>query len=178
VTGDDSRWAALFPDLFSTRYESYADCRLSFTPRALPDELIARLHLVARTPCGAVIVCRSIEDWTFLPGGTREENESLLELASRELMEEAGARTTGDLRIFGAHVADSLSGAPFRPHLPHPRAYWAYAATDAELVQPPTNPHDGEHVVEVLALPATEAAGRLEYQHADVLRLAQAMQLI
>jgi hypothetical protein len=32
--------------------------------------------------------------------------------------------------------------------------------------------------VEVLALPATEAAGRLEYQHADVLRLAQAMQLI
>ena len=178
MTGDDNRWAALFPDLFATRYESYADCRLSFTTRDFPDELVARLHLVARTPCGAVIVCRSIQDWTFLPGGTREESESLRELARRELMEEAGARMTGDLRIFGAHVADSLSGAPFRPHLPHPRAYWAYAATDAELVQPPTNPHDGEHVVEVLALLATEAADRLEYEHADVLRLAQAMQLI
>jgi hypothetical protein len=74
VTADDSPWAALFPDLFATRHKGYADCRLSFTTRAVPDALVA-------------------------------------------------------------HVADSLSGAPYRPHLPHPRAYWAYAATDAELAE-------------------------------------------
>jgi 8-oxo-dGTP diphosphatase len=178
MTVDDGRWAALFPALFATRYESYADCNLSFTTQPVPDELVARLHLVARTPQGAVIVCRSIQGWTFLPGGTREENETLRDLARRELMEEAGAQMTAGLRIFGAHVADSLSGAPYRPHLPHPRAFWAYAITEAEVVQSPTNPYDGEHVVEVLALSATEAADCVEYQHADVLRLAQAMVLI
>ncbi|MFL6132424.1 MAG: NUDIX domain-containing protein [Nocardioidaceae bacterium] len=33
---------------------------------------------------------RSAQDWRFLPGGTRERNESLHDLASREVMEEAG----------------------------------------------------------------------------------------
>ena len=45
----------------------------------------------------------------------------------------------------------------------------------------PTDPPDGEHVVEVLALPPTEAAdflGSHDQSHADVVRLAYAMNLL
>lgn len=178
---DDERWAAAFPVLFANKYIDYAGCQTGFTTKPGPDDLFARLHLVATTRQGHVIVCRSVEGWRFLPGGTREENETLVGLADRELMEEAGARMTGDLRIFAAHVADSLCRVPYRPHLPHPRAYWGYGVTEVEVVGLPTNPHDGERVVEVLTLPAAEAAdyiGDKDPLHADVLRLARAMGLV
>jgi 8-oxo-dGTP diphosphatase len=84
-------------------------------------------------------------------------------------------RRPADIR---AHVADSRSDEPYRPHLPPPRSYWAYAVTGAELVGPPTNPRDGEHVVEVVAVSAVEAADLVEFQHADVKRLAMAMALV
>jgi len=167
--------------LFAESYVDYADCRLGFTTRPVPDDLVARLHLVALTPQRQVIVCRSIQGWRFLPGGTREPGEPLVELARRELMEEAGARMTGGVEIFGSHVADSLRDGPYRPHLPHPRAYWAYAVTEAEVVAPPSNPDDGEHVVEVMTYPPGQAADYIadhDPQHADVLRLADAMGLL
>jgi 8-oxo-dGTP diphosphatase len=178
---DDERWAAAFPVLYAESYVDYAGCRLGFTTLPVPDELVSRLHLVAVTPRREVIVCRSIQGWRFLPGGTREEAETLVELARRELMEEAGARMTGNVEVFAAHVADSVRDSPYRPHLPHPRAYWAYAVTEAEPVQAPTNPPDGEDVVQVLTLPPAEAADYLNEHdplHAAVVRLAQAMGLV
>lgn len=181
MTEADRRWAVAFPTLFAHSYVDYADYQLGFTTNPVPDKLVARLHLVARTPLGLVIVCRSIQGWRFLPGGTREEGETLFELARRELMEEAGARITGSVEIFASHVADSRRAGPYRPHLPHPRAYWGYGITEAEVVGPPTNPHDGEHVVEVLTLLPAEAASYIEIHdplHADVVRLAHAMALI
>jgi 8-oxo-dGTP diphosphatase len=111
----------------------------------------------------------------------REPGESLQELAPRELMEEAGAVLNGELRCFSAHVADSNRESPARPHLPHPRAYWAYAVAGVRLVGVPTNPSDGETVVEVLTLPPVAAADYLEEKdpiHADVLRQADAMGLV
>ena len=83
--------------------------------------------------------------------------------------------------LFAAHVADSLRDAPYRPHLPHPRAYWGYAVIEAEVVGQPTNPPDGESVVEVLTLSVPDAADYLEQHdpmHAGVVRLARAMALI
>lgn len=182
MTHGDTRWAAAFPSLFAVSEVDYAaDCRLWFTTGAVPDELVSRLHVVAVTPRQRVIVCRTIQGWRFLPGGTREVGESLAELAHRELLEEAGARITDTVRVFASHVADSRAEAPFRSHLPHPRAYWAYAMTKAEIVGAPSNPPDGEHVVEVMELAPDEAADYLAGHdpiHADVVRLAQAMALI
>jgi hypothetical protein len=96
-------------------------------------------------------------------------------------MEEAGAVLEGDLRYFAAHVADSNRDKPFRPHLPHPRTYWAYATAQVRLVCEPINPEDGETVVEVVTLCPTAAADYIEDHdqvHADVLRHAVALGLL
>jgi 8-oxo-dGTP diphosphatase len=173
--------ALSFPDLFRESYVDYADCRIRYTTEAAPDELVARLHLVAVTADGKVVVCRSKQGWRFLPGGTREPGESLHDLARRELMEEAGAVLEGDLRYFAAHVADSNRDKPFRPHLPHPRTYWAYATAQVRLVCEPINPEDGGTVVEVVTLCPTAAADYIEDHdqvHADVLRHAVALGLL
>ncbi len=178
---DDGDWPARFPDLFGDQYADYADARLKFTTAAVPQELVSRLHLVAVTPAAEVIVCRSEGGWRFLPGGTREPGESLADLARRELMEEAGARLESPPRYFAAHIADSLRPEPYRPHLPHPRAYWAYAAARAQVIAAPVNPPDGEQVVEVRTLAPGLAAAFLaghDRVHADVLRLAVAMGLL
>lgn len=181
MTGDSQTWQARFPELFSDGYVDYADCHTRYTTDPVPERLVSRLHLVAVTPDGRVVVCRSEQGWRFLPGGTREPGESLVELARRELLEEAGAELVGDPCCFSAHVADSGRDQPFRPHLPHPRAYWAYAMARVRLLGAPTNPADGEAVVEVLALSPGAAAEYLEQEdrvHADVLRHATAMDLV
>jgi 8-oxo-dGTP diphosphatase len=59
--------ALSFPDLFRESYVDYADCRIRYTTEAAPDELVARLHLVAVTADGNVVVCRSKQGWRFLP---------------------------------------------------------------------------------------------------------------
>lgn len=181
-------WETAFPDLFAPNYVDYAGCRLGFTVDPVPADLVSRLHLIARTPQGELIVCRSVQGWRFLPGGTREPGETVPELARRELMEEAGAQLTSEPHIFAAHVADSERDGPYRPHLPHPRAYWAYGIADAQIVTKPTNPPDGEQVVEVLTLAPADAAAFIgdggegdttgDSFHAMVIRLAQAMALL
>jgi len=63
----------------------------------------------------------------------------------------------------------------------HPLAFWAYAATDVVLDHAPTNPPDGEHVVEVAVLPVAATVAFLTPSdpiHADVLRLAEALGLV
>lgn len=178
--GDDF-WAGQFPDLFRKEYVAYADARVRYTTEPLVEGLVARLHLVALTPSGEVLVCRSVDEHRFLPGGTREPGETLWELARRELLEEAGAELLGEVRCFAAHVADSGRDRPFRSHLPHPRSLWAYAVVDVRLVGGPTNPADGETVVEVLALPPEQAAVRLEEHdpiQAGIVRHARAMGLL
>lgn len=181
MASGDGVWAERFPRLFRDGYVDYAACRIHYTTEPVPDDLVSRLHLVATTPECDVVVCRSVEGWRFLPGGTREPGESLLDLARRELREEAGAVLDGGILTFAAHVADSERPHPHRPHFPHPRAWWAYAVATVSITGAPTNPDDGEVVVEVLALPPTDAADYLEAYdpvHADVLRHAQAMGLL
>jgi 8-oxo-dGTP diphosphatase len=181
VNDDVARWRARFPDLFRDAYVEYADCRVRYTMEPVPEEHVSRLHLVAFTTDRSVVVCRNEQGGRFLPGGTREPGESLSDLARRELMEEAGATIHGEPRCFAAHIADSNRLTAYRPHLPHPRAYWAWAVAAVEVVGAPTNPPDAESVVEVLTLPPAEAADYLDVHdrvHADVLRHAVAMGLV
>lgn len=170
----DEAWAAVpgvAPELVG-----YAQADVRFGVGEPPAELVSRLHLVALTAQGEVLVCRSVEDWRFLPGGTREPGETVSELARRELREEAGAEIVGDLRVVAAHEARSRLPEPYRAHLPHPRAFWAYGVCRAVVTGPPTNPDDGETVVEVTALPPWAAVAELERTsdaspiHARVLR--------
>ena len=41
----------------------HADCALSFTTGPVPDELVARLHLVAVTRDERIVVCRAAPGW-------------------------------------------------------------------------------------------------------------------
>ena len=154
---------------------------LAFTTDEPPDDDVARAHVVAVTSAGDVVVCRSVEEWRFLPGGTREPGETVADLIRRELREEAGYAPTGEPVFLGRYVATSAAAAPYRPHLPHPVSSWAYYVVPVEPVGAPLNPADGEHVVEVLALPPAEAAAWLDAHdpvHADVVRLALARGLL
>jgi|SRR6185503_6051648 len=187
----DARWAVRFPVLFGQSYVAYADCRIRGTTQPPPDPLVSRVHVVGVTPAGAVLVCRSEQEWRFLPGGTREPGESLDDLVRRELMEEAGAvlRASGasgrwlrdEPRLFFSHVAESGRREPYRPHQPHPRAYWSYAVAGVRVVGPPSNPPDGEKILDVHELEPGDAADYMDVHdpvHADVVRLADAMGLI
>lgn len=176
-------WAARFPELFRPRFEAYADAALAFRLGTPPDELVSRIHVIALDPHGRVVVCRSVEGWRFLPGGTREPGEELTELVRRELSEEAGATLLGvPDPVFAYTLARSRRPTPYRPHLPHPDSAWAYAVTRVSVEGAPENPPDGESVVEVLALPSGEAADWLaegdDVEHAQVVRLAAAMDLL
>jgi 8-oxo-dGTP diphosphatase len=174
-------WSTRFPRLFEDSYVDYAAARISYVGNAAPEDLVTRLHIVAVTDQAEVVVCRSAQGGRFLPGGTREPGESLHDLAKRELIEEAGAALSGALVHFSAHRADSELEQPYRSHFPHPRAYWGYAVGRVRVTGPPSNPPDGETVVEVLTLPPSRAADYLAEEdplHADVLRHADALGLI
>lgn len=172
-------WADQFPTLFETEYVSYSNSDTTYTTDPAPDALISRLHLIAVTEEGLVVVCHSDRGWRFLPGGTREPGESVADLARRELMEEAGAVLLSEPRYVSSHISHSRNEAPYRPHQPHPVAYWAYAVATVALTSAPTMPDEGaEQIVEVLTLPATEAADYIEAHdrtQAEVLRHALAM---
>jgi 8-oxo-dGTP diphosphatase len=175
-------WSVRFPELFSPRFEAYADSDLEFRLGAPPDELVTRLHLVALDPDGLVVVCRSLEEWRFLPGGRREQGESLHQVAERELLEEAGCTVRGRLgEVFAHQPARSRRHAPYRAYFPHPLSAWAYAVARVEVTGAPTNPEDGEAVVEVRRLPVSEASDWVRVhdpEHADVLLLAEALGLL
>ena len=106
----------------------------------------------------AVLLCRATEGVWFFPGGTREPGESVGSSVHRELLEEAGARILGHFHPIGAHVGVSDAQDSYRPHLPHPRKAWLWGWADVEVVGPPSNPDDGEQIVEVRSFPLDEAA--------------------
>lgn len=177
----DDPWQAQFPRLVRDRFIDYAGVRIKYTTDPSPDDLVARLHLAALTPDGRVVVCLSTLGWNFLPGGTREPEESLRDLAARQLAHEAGATLLGEPRLFAAHIAESDRDQPFRPHIPHPRAHWAYAVADVELSGPPTPESDGGTVAQVNTFEPLAAADHLEEHdalQADVLRHAHHLGLL
>jgi 8-oxo-dGTP diphosphatase len=177
----DDTWAASFPGLYAVTTVPYADSTLAFTVTEPEVDDVSRAHVVALTAEGLVVACRSVEEWRFLPGGTREPGESVTECIAREVREEAGCEVVGEPAYLGRYIASSRSPAPYRPHLPHPVSSWAHYVVPVRIVGEPLNPPDGERVVEVVALPPTDAAAWLRPHdpvHADVVLLALEMGLL
>jgi 8-oxo-dGTP diphosphatase len=186
VIGEDAAmnlWQERFPNLFArSPFEwggvAAGDLEIEFSLELPPDELVSNVKIIGRA-AGGVVVCKSDQGWRFLPGGTREAGETVEETAQRELLEEAGASIVGTLNWIGAFEVKHPGSRPYRPHLPHPISYWLYVAGDVVLQGRPTNPADGEAVIEVLTLPPSEAVDYLaefdDGQLTDVLRLAIAM---
>ena len=170
-------WHERFPELFAPGHWAWGELDVSFSLERPPEHLVSNVHVIAR--CGGrVIVCANDLGWRFLPGGTREPDESIPATAERELREEAGASLRGDLSWIGAYRARHRRPQPYRPHLPHPVGYWLYAAADVAIDGSPTNPSDVEQVTEVRLLPPAAAADYLaefDGTSAQLVRLAQAL---
>lgn len=136
---------------------SWAKMDVQFSIELPLDELVQSVHVVGFVGDDIVICRDSRPDVWFLPGGTREPGESLGNCLTRELREEAGARLTSPFQPLGAHVGTSTAAKPFRPHLPYPRSGWLWGCADVVVDSEPTNPADGEQVIEVRVVEPAEA---------------------
>jgi 8-oxo-dGTP diphosphatase len=155
-----------FPLLFAPRRVEWAGVDGAFS-REVPDPaLVTKIHLVPFVG-ERIVVCRNSDGEWFLPGGTLEAQESTEHCAARELLEEAGARLAGPLHHVGAFLCVSYQPAPYRPWQSHPHQAWVWSAADVVVDSAPTNPADGEEVVEVRTATLTEAkrllAGRRQW---------------
>jgi 8-oxo-dGTP diphosphatase len=122
---------------------------------------------------GGVVVCSLADGTSFLPGGTREEGESVDDCAGRELTEEAGFLMTGRPHWFAAHSGVSYHRIPYRPYAPFPLKAWLWGVVKGELVGAPTNPAGAEQVATVSVLRPRDAVEILEGEgrgYAQVLR--------
>jgi 8-oxo-dGTP diphosphatase len=155
-TAADSAAAARFPLLFAPQRWEWGGLDARFSTAPPPPELVTNIHVIGYCD-GGVVLCRTERDRWFLPGGTRERDESIEDCAARELLEEAGAQITGPLRWIGAHYSVTDLPEPYRPWQPHPEKAWLWCAADVTLVSQPTNPPDGEQVVEVRVATLDEA---------------------
>lgn len=152
--------ARRYPLLHRPDRWEWASITMTFSTQLPPDELVASTHVVGFVG-EEVLLCRDGRAgiW-FLPGGTREPGESVDQSLVRELREEAGARLLGPFHRLGAHLGVSDAADPYRPHLPHPHKAWLWGWADVEVVSPPTNPADGEQVLEVRTFGLAEAVRR------------------
>ena len=174
------------PTLVSQDYPYLAQARQGdsqrwqFELRAVPPpaNLISNVYVVSFIGAQCLLIRmlhRQREVWG-LTGGTLEPGETYLDAARRELMEEAGAQLL-TFDPFGAWHCRSSAPAPYRPHLPHPESYRVVGYGEVALVGAPTNPPDGEQVIEVACVPVEEAVRRLRTSWPDMPELAELYRL-
>jgi 8-oxo-dGTP diphosphatase len=145
-----------FPLLHAPQRWAWGGMDATFAAEPPADELVTNIHVVGFSG-GQIVLCRAERERWFLPGGTREEGETIRDCVARELREEAGARLAGPLRWVGAHRCVSDRAVPYRPWQPHPLKAWLWCTADVVIDSAPTCPADGEQVVEVRAVDPAEA---------------------
>lgn len=170
--------ATRYPQLYAPQRWEWGGIDAVFSTDPPPDDLVSNVHVVGFVG-ERIVVCRVHRDgrdvW-FLPGGTREPNESIHACAIRELREEAGARLDGPFHWIGAHHTITDSPKPHRPHQPHPEKYWLWCYADVILDSAPTNPAGDEATLEVAVVEPSEAKRLLLTDGAwmpDLVSLAQ-----
>jgi 8-oxo-dGTP diphosphatase len=134
----------------------WAQTIVRFTDRRPPDQLVQSVRAIAVVEDG-VVVCRLADGTTFLPGGTREEGESVDDCMSRELTEEAGFLMKGRPHWFAAHSGVSYHRIAYKPYAPFPLKAWLWGVVTGEIVGPPTNPVGAEQVATVSVLRPEDA---------------------
>jgi 8-oxo-dGTP diphosphatase len=175
VAETSADYAARYPLLHTPERWEWAGMDATFSMEPPPDDLVTNVHVIGYVG-DRIVLCRDTRPVWFLPGGTREANESIEACADRELCEEAGATLAGPLHWMGAHYGTSDHPEPYRPWQPHPHKAWLWCYADVHLIGPPTNPPDGEHVVEVRTTTPAEAQSLLTSDNPwspDLVALAQ-----
>jgi SAM-dependent methyltransferase len=117
--------------------------------------------------------------WGYSPvGGTAEPGEHWCITATREMMEEAGARLLSGspdrplVHPFGILRCRSHAPQPYRPHQPHPLHLRVAAWCEVEIVGWPTQSQGAEPVEEVLLMDLDDAYRLLKPDAAALFQLA------
>lgn len=131
------------------------DGQFELLPNDLDESLIAHVRIVPFVGDLSVAIRFDNGDWDH-PGGTLEPGEVYLDAVRRELSEEAGA-LLHSFTPFGVFNCRSRRNEPYRPHLPHPDFIHLIGYAEVELTHRPTNPPDGETVVDVKLIRPSEA---------------------
>jgi 8-oxo-dGTP diphosphatase len=152
----DAEYRDRYPRLYAPQRWEWAGFDAEFSTVVTEPRIVTNVHVVGFVG-DRIVLCRSATEKWFLPGGTLEAGESVEDGLARELREEAGARLTGPLCWLGAHQGITDHSTPYRPWQPHPHKAWLWCAADVVVDSEPTNPEDGEHVVEVRAVTVAQA---------------------
>lgn len=159
-----------YPHLFTEQIWLWGPVKTIFEPVEPPAGLISNVNIVPFDESGWLIIRQQI-GWGIV-GGTLEPGETYVETLTRELMEEAGCELV-NFAVFGALHMEFLTERPYRPHLPFPISYRVLVVGEVRRVAMPTNPEDGETILEVTAFSLGDACQRLEERPDDGVLLAE-----
>jgi len=153
-----------FPYLFGEHIWPWGPVKTVFEPGESFPDLVSNVNIVPFDLTGWLIVRQSI-GWGIV-GGTLEPGETYLETVRRELMEEAGCELV-NFELFGALRMEFFTDKPYRPHLPFPISYRLLGVGEVKRVTSPTNPENGEKIIEAKTFSLDKACELLEKRPDD-----------